>query len=97
MKVMAIASIVRPWTPEQRQQVMSREVPETLKHYLEGKIEQFWGRQDKPGVIFLLNADSIEQAKATIETLPLVTGGFAEYEYIPVGPLAPLGRLIEGK
>ena len=97
MKVMAIATIVKPMSPEQRQQVMPSEVPATLRHYLDGKIEQFWGRLDAPGVIFLMNVESIEQAKTTIEALPLVTGGFAKYEFMQVGPLAPLGLLIQGK
>jgi hypothetical protein len=96
MKVMAVGSIIKPLTPEQRQQVMPNEVPATLKHYLDGKIEQFWYRQDAPGVIFLMNV-SVEQAKATVEALPLVTGGFAKYEFMQVGPLAPLGLLIQGK
>jgi hypothetical protein len=97
MKVFAIASITQPITPEQRQQIMPKEVPATLKLYLDGKIEQFFYRQDVPGVIFLMNVDSVEDAKATVGTLPLVTGGFAKYEFIPVGPLAPLGSLIQGK
>jgi hypothetical protein len=72
MKVFAIGSIVKPLTPEQRQQIMPNEVPATLKHYLDGKIEQFWYREDKPGVIFLMNVDSVEHAMATVEALPLV-------------------------
>ena len=97
MKVMAIGSIVKPLTPEQRQQIMPNEVPATLRQYLDGKIEQFWYRQDAPGVIFLMNVESVEQAKATIEELPLVTGGYAKYDFMQVGPLAPLGLLIQGK
>jgi hypothetical protein len=97
MKVMAIGSFAKPLTPEQRQQVLPNEVPATLKLYLDGKIEQFWFRQDAPGVLFLMNVESIEQAKATIEALPLVTGGYAKYDFMQVGPLAPLGLLIQGK
>jgi hypothetical protein len=97
MKVIAVANIVKPITPEQRAQVMPKEVPATLKLYLDGKIEQFYFRQDKPGVIFIMNVDSVEQAKAAIEALPLVTEGFAQYEFMQVGPLAPLGMLIQGK
>lgn len=97
MKVMAVGSITKPLSPEQRQQIMPNEVPATLKHYLDGKIEQFWFRQDAPGVIFLMNVDSVEQAKTTIEELPLVIGGYAKYEFMQVGPLAPLGLLIQGK
>ena len=97
MKIFAIGSIVQPLTPEQRQQIMPKEVPDTLKLYLNGTIEQFWFRQDTPGVIFLLNVDSVEQAKATVEALPLATAGFAKYDLMPVGPLAPLGLLIQGQ
>ena len=97
MKVIAIGNAVKPITPETRQQVMPKEVPATLKLYLDGKIEQFFFRQDKPGVVFIMNVDSVEHAKATIETLPLVTEGFLQYEFMQVGPLAPLGMLIQGK
>src|SRR6195256_425637 len=97
MKVMAVGSIWKPLTPERRQQVMPNEVPATLKHYLDGKIEQFWFRQDAPGVIFLMNVESVEQARTTIEALPLVTGGYAKYDFMQVGPLAPLGLLLQGK
>lgn len=97
MKVLAIGNIVKPLSPEQRQQVMPNEVPHTLKLYLDGVIEQFWYRQDKPGVVFLMNVDSLESARATTSALPLATGGFAEYDLMPVGPLAPLGMLIQGK
>jgi len=97
MKVIAIGNITKPVTPEQRAQIMPKEVPATLKLYLDGKIEQFFYRQDKPGVIFFMNVESVEQAKAAVEALPLVTEGFAQYDFIPVGPLAPLGMLIQGK
>jgi len=47
--------------------------------------------------IFLMNVESVEQAKTTIEALPLVTGGYATYDFMQVGPLAPLGLLLQGK
>src|ERR1700759_588519 len=78
MKVMAIGSMVKPLSPEQRQQVMPNEVPATLKLYLDGRIEQFWYRQDAPGVVFLMNVESVEEAEATVDDMPLVIGGFAK-------------------
>jgi len=97
MKILAVGNIAKPLTPDQRQQIMPSEVPATLKLYLDGKIEQFWFRQDKPGVIFLMNAESLDQAKATVDALPLTTGGYVTYELMQVGPLAPLGLLIQAK
>ena len=97
MKVLAIGAITKQPTPERQAELMSKEVPATLQLYLDAKIEQFWFRQDAPGVLFLMNVESVEQAKATIEALPLVTGGYAKYDFMQVGPLAPLGLLIQGK
>lgn len=97
MKVLAIGTIIRPLSAEQRGQIMPREVPATLKHYLDGRIEQFWYRQDAPGVVFLMNVESVEQAREAIGGLPLVEEGFATYDFMQVGPLAPLGLLLQGK
>jgi hypothetical protein len=96
MKVMAIGSLHAPLTPEQRQEVMPKEVPHTLKLYLEGKIEQFWFRPDT-GPVFLMSGESVDEVKATVAAMPLVEGGLASYQFWPVTPLAPLGLLIQGK
>jgi hypothetical protein len=96
MKVFAIASANSTLTPDKLQQHMPNEVPATLKLYLDGKVEQFWFRE-KAGPIFLMNVESVEQAKATLDTLPLVADGLMTYELMAVGPLAPLGRLIQNK
>jgi hypothetical protein len=96
MKVFAIATAQPSLTPEILSQHMPSEVPNTLKLYLDGKVEQFWFRE-KFGPIFLMNIASVEEAKATLNALPLVADGFMTYEYLPVGPLMPLGRLIQGK
>jgi hypothetical protein len=97
MKVFAVGTFAKPITEEEKQQIMPKEVPDTLKLYLEGKIEQFWFREDKPGVIFLMNTESFEQAKAAVHGLPLAANGFLGFEFIPVGPLKPLGLLIQSK
>lgn len=95
MKAFAIGSFIKPITVEQRKEIMPKEVPDTLKLYLDGKIEQFWFRDDKPGVIFLMNADSLDQAAAAANALPLAANGLLKFDMIPVGPLKPLGMLIK--
>jgi hypothetical protein len=62
MKIMAIGTLNAPLTPEQRQQIMPKEVPHTLKLYLDSKIEQFWFRADT-GPSFLMTADSSKKPK----------------------------------
>jgi hypothetical protein len=97
MKVLAIGSPAKPMTEEIKKEMMPKEVPDTLKLYLDGKIDQFWFREDKPGVVFLMNAASVDEAKAAINNLPLAANGILSFEYIPVGPLKPLGLLIQPK
>ncbi len=38
---------------------MPKEVSHTLKLYLDGKIEQFWFRENAAGVIFLMDVISV--------------------------------------
>src|SRR5262249_47106013 len=96
MKVFALGLFAKPLTDEQRKLILPKEVPDTLRLYLDGKIDQFWFREDKPGgVVFLMNSTSVEEAKSIIEALPLAANGYLVFEYIPVGPLQPLGLLIK--
>ena len=96
MKVFAIATPKTTLTPGELQQYMPAEVPATLQHYLDGTIEQFWFRE-KLGPIFLMNVESVEQAKESLAGLPLVANDLMTYEVFPVTPLSPLRLLIHGK
>jgi hypothetical protein len=96
MKVFAIGSTKPSVTLDQIQKHLPKEVPATLQHYLDGKIEQFWFRE-KAGPIFLMNVESVEQAKAELATLPLVAADLMTYEFLPVTPLSPLRLLIQSK
>jgi muconolactone delta-isomerase len=93
MKVMAIGTL-KPTTPEQRQTIMPKEVPATLQLYLNGKMEQFWLRDGSVGVIFLMNVETVEEAGALLNALPLTQAGVMSFDLLPIGPLAPLGLLI---
>jgi hypothetical protein len=94
MKVMAIGTL-KPLTPEQRQMYLPKEVPATLKLYVDGKMEQFWLRDNDAGVIFLMNADSVEEANALLKALPLGQANLLTFDLMPIGPLTPLGMLIK--
>ena len=94
MKVMAIGTL-KPLTSEQRQMYLPKEVPATLKLYVDGKMEQFWLRDNNAGVIFLMTVDSVEEADALLKALPLGQANLLTFELMPIGPLAPLGMLIK--
>ena len=96
-KVLAIGSLDAPLTAEQRKGIMSHEVPDTVKLYLSGKIDQWYVRKDGKGVVFLLNLSSVEEAKALLNQLPLGQAKLMHFDLIPLGPLSPLGLLLKGK
>jgi hypothetical protein len=79
----------------QLMKVMPEEVRETLKLYLDGKIQQWYARSDGRGVIFILNCTTAAEAKAITDHLPLSKANFATFEYTPLGPLAPLRMLLQ--
>ncbi len=46
------------------------------------------------GVIFMIDAKSVNEAHAVVDTMPLSKENLVDHEYIPVGPLVPLAALI---
>ena len=93
-KILAIGQFTKPPTPEQIKDIFPKEVPATLRLYLAGKIDQWWIRQTQTGPVFLLNATSVEEARALMETLPLGQAGLMKHEFIELGPLTPLHLLL---
>ncbi len=92
-KILAIGNTPVPLTPEQRTSILPHEVPATVQLYLAGKIDQWWFRQDGKGVVFLMNVTSVDEARTLLESLPLGKAKLMDFEYMPLGPLAPL-RLL---
>jgi hypothetical protein len=78
----------------QLMKLMPSEVRETVKLYLDGKIQQWYARSDGKGVVFILNCSSVAEAKALTDTLPLSKNQLADFEYMPLGPLTPLRFLL---
>ena len=94
-KVIAIAKR-GPGTPGQSlQELLPQEVRDTVSLYLDGKIEQWFIRQDGGGPVFLMNGGSVDEARALTAQLPLVKARMLEFEFIAVGPLSPLRVLLQ--
>jgi hypothetical protein len=96
-KILAIGHLTAPLTGEQRRSIMPREVPDTVRLYLSGKIDQWYVRKDGKGVVFLLNVTSVEEADALLKKLPLGQAKLMEFDLMPLGPLNPLRILLGDK
>lgn len=93
-EVMVVLTAKEGVTRERIMRVMPEEVRATVKLYLDGKIRQWYSRGDGRGVVFFLDAKTVDEAHAVIENLPLSKEDLMDHEYIPVGPLMPLTGLI---
>ena len=93
-KVLAIGNLRGLLSPEQRKEIMPHEVPDTVRLFLTGKIDQWWSRQDAKGPVFLLNVTTLEEAKALMASLPLDVAGLIDFDFIELGPLRPLYFLL---
>ncbi len=83
-------------TREQVMTVMPAEIRATVRLYLEGTIRQWYSRGDGKGVVFILDCKDAAEAHAVIDGLPLSKESLMDHEFIPIGPLMPLGALLGG-
>ena len=93
-EVMVILTVKDGVTRQQIMSIMPAEMRATVKLYLDGKIRQWYSRGDGKGVIFLIDAKTVEEAHAAIDAMPLSKENLVDHEYIPVGPLVPLTALL---
>src|ERR1700739_1907138 len=96
-KITGVLTILSPKPgviPAQIMKIMPAEIRATVPLYLDGKIQQWYTRGDGKGVIFLLNCKDVVEARALIESLPLSKETLVDEQFIPVGPLLPLGILL---
>jgi hypothetical protein len=96
-KITGVLTILTPKsgvTVEQVMKVMPAEIRATVPLYLDGKIQQWFTRGDGKGVIFLLNCKDVDEARVLMESLPLSKENLVDEQFIPVGPLLPLGILL---
>lgn len=93
-RILAIGRFNAPPTPEQFKILSSQEVPDTLRLYLAGKIDQWYSINNDNGVVFILNLSTVEEAHSMLEALPLGKARLMTFQLIPIGPISPLALLL---
>ena len=94
-KVLAIGTFAPGTDMQLVQRTLAAEARATAKLYLEGKIDQWYSLENRPGVVFILNVTDIGMAQAMLEALPLGKAHLITFELYPVGPLNPLRQLLK--
>jgi hypothetical protein len=93
-RILAVGRATPKFTPAVLQTVMPEEVRETVKLYLQGKVGDWYMRKDRPGVVFVFNTTDPKEAQHLLDALPFGRDGLMDFDLIPLGPLAPLGLLL---
>ena len=88
-KLLAIGRFTAKATPSLSKPVLPSEVRETVRLYLNGKIDQWFIQQDQSGVVFILNLTDPKEAHEL-----LGQHGLMEFQIIPLGPISPLRMLL---
>jgi Domain of unknown function (DUF1127) len=94
-RILAIGTVRPGVDPATVRSILPTEVRETVKLYLDGKIDQWFSLQGRGGVAFVLNVTDPAAAQEMLEKLPLGQAHLMSFELIPLAPLNPL-RLLQG-
>jgi hypothetical protein len=92
-RILAIGTVNPGVDPATVRSIQPNEVRETVKLYLDGKIDQWFSLQDRNGVAFILNVTDPAAAHDMLEKLPLGRAHLMSFELIPLAPLNPLRQL----
>jgi hypothetical protein len=93
-RILAVGTLNPGIDPAAALAILPTEVRETVKLYLDGKIEQWYSLQERRGVVFILNVADKTAAHEMLERLPLGQAHLMSFELIPLGPLNPLRQLL---
>lgn len=94
MQILAIDKINEGVTVALLEPHLPKELAATINLYLQEKIRTFYFRKDRAGVVFILECQSVQEAKEILASLPMVQEKLLDFDLIPIGPLMPLGRLL---
>jgi hypothetical protein len=92
-RILAIGTVNPGVDPAVVRSILPNEIRETVKLYLDGKIDQWFSLQGRSGVAFLLNVTDPDVAHDMLEKLPLGLAHLMSFELIPLAPLNPLRQL----
>ncbi|HTY68701.1 MAG TPA: DUF1127 domain-containing protein [Alphaproteobacteria bacterium] len=94
-RILAIGTVDAGADPATVRSILPAEIRETVKLYLDGKIDQWFSLQGRRGVAFILNVTDAAAAHDMLEKLPLGQAHLMSFELVPLAPLNPL-RLLQG-
>lgn len=94
MKLLALEVENPDVSPDDFQPHRVAEARRVWELYLDGTLREIYFRADRTLAVLALECDDVAQARAALDTLPLVKAGLVEFEVIPLVPYPGLSRLF---
>jgi muconolactone delta-isomerase len=94
MKVLAIGQIPDGVDRSEFARYQQAELRRAWQLYSEGVIREMYTRADAPNAVLMLEAPDLEQARAALDSLPMVAGGVLTFELMALGPFLHFQHLF---
>lgn len=95
MKIQFITRRAPGVSNEQIAAMRPREAAAVWKLVASGVIREIWFCPERPAVIGMLECASIEEARATMRTLPMPVAGLIDFEFFTLLPYDQFGMLFD--
>ncbi|MBV8604820.1 MAG: hypothetical protein JO224_09080 [Pelomonas sp.] len=92
-RILAIGTVAPDADLQKLRAILPAEARETVRLYLDGKVDQWYSLQASRGVVFVLNGTDVAAAREMLEQLPLGRAHLMRFELLSLGPLNPLYQL----
>ncbi len=97
MKVIAVSTLAPQADNAKIEAHYVAEAEAAWRLMMEGFIREAYFRDDNRGVVFVVEAESVEQVRRRFADFPYVAHGLLTFEYIPVGPFRAFDDLVHAR
>ncbi len=95
MQVLAIMTAPPGRRPEEFAPYQQEEETRVWSMYRDGRLRQMWFRADgKLGAVALMEVETVDEAKALVENLPMMRAGMLVPDFVALGPFLGLEQLF---
>jgi hypothetical protein len=97
MKILALEQELPGHTEDDFAPYLKAEAERVWALYQEGLIRELYFRADRSEAVLVLECASLDEARAALDSLPLVRAGLIDFELIPLRPYPGFSRLFAGE
>ena len=94
MKIIALSVPGPTPDPKKMNELAGEETRNAWELLKADVVREAYLRKDKPGVVVVLEASTVEAAETALSQLPYYRHGLIRFELIPVGPFTNFERLF---